>query len=349
MSVFSDRFCKPRVVVFGNSILGLTVVAVAFSLGLVAREGLAQPAPAGPAAPAGPPPPEDIKLMTDDGLALMITYFPGTNAEESIPVVLLHGAKGNRKDFTEENGLAPLLQEKLGCAVIVPDLRGHGESTQITIGSRTEKLEAAKLRPAQYTAMVSQDMRAVKSFLWKKNNAKALNIDKLAVIGVDMGAAVALNFAADDSQGYEQGTPIVGKGDAAVKLGQFVKAVVFISPSTDISGLSLPPLMRQSPEIFQRLSVMTLAGNKDRTKFAQAKTLNNLFEKARKPETEAKIGDKTVFFLSKIETQLQSTKLLDEPTLKIPDKIVYFLNLRLVKNPKAKDEWVWKERKLPHE
>ena len=38
-------------------------------------------------------------------------------------------------------------------------------------------------------AMVTQDLRAVKDYLWKKNNKKALNIDKLVVIGVDEGAA----------------------------------------------------------------------------------------------------------------------------------------------------------------
>jgi hypothetical protein len=107
--------------------------------------------------------------------------------------------------------------------------------------------------------------------------------------------------------------------------------------------------MRQHPEIFQRLSVMTLAGNKDTKKFADAKKLNGLFEHARNPQAGLPMGDRTVFFFPKIETQLQSAKLLDEPTLKISDKIVSFLEFRLVKNPKAKDEWVWKERKLPHE
>ena len=31
--------------------------------------------------------------------------------------------------------------------------------------------------------MVTQDMRAVKDFLWQKNNAGELNIDKLCVVG----------------------------------------------------------------------------------------------------------------------------------------------------------------------
>ena len=59
--------------------------------------------------------------------------------------------------------------------------------------------------------MVTQDLRAVKEFLWKKNNEKALNIDKLVVIGVEEGAALALSYAAYDAVGYEQGA---GQGTA---------------------------------------------------------------------------------------------------------------------------------------
>ena len=51
----------------------------------------------------------------------------------------------------------------------------------------------------------------MKEFLWKKNNAKDLNIDKLVVIGVDEGAALALCYAAFDAVGYDKG---MGPGSA---------------------------------------------------------------------------------------------------------------------------------------
>ena len=54
-------------------------------------------------------------------------------------MILLHGFKGSRKDFTQKDGLAAFLQEKLGCAVIVPDLRGHGDSTRIKVGKESRK------------------------------------------------------------------------------------------------------------------------------------------------------------------------------------------------------------------
>ena len=51
--------------------------------------------------------------------------------------------------------------------------------------------------------MLQFDLIAVKKLLWKKNNKKELNLDKLTVIGVEDGAALALAYAAADAEGYE--------------------------------------------------------------------------------------------------------------------------------------------------
>ena len=79
------------------------------------------------------PEPEVPELTTKDELQLKATYFPGTKGQESIPVIIIHGLgpKSNRKEYDDkDSGLASFLQKSLGCAVIVPDLRGHGESTK---------------------------------------------------------------------------------------------------------------------------------------------------------------------------------------------------------------------------
>src|SRR5574340_1050455 len=70
------------------------------------------------------PPPENLVIQTPDGIPLAVTFYPGTKGKDTIPVVLLHMAKGNRNDYAQ---LATDLQ-KVGHAVLVPDLRGHGES-----------------------------------------------------------------------------------------------------------------------------------------------------------------------------------------------------------------------------
>lgn len=87
-----------------------------------------------PAVPAQPkkklPTPQAVSLKTRDGVLLAATYLPSPLEKEmqkdAVPVLLLHPFKGSRADF---NDLALALQEA-GCAVLVPDLRGHGQSTR---------------------------------------------------------------------------------------------------------------------------------------------------------------------------------------------------------------------------
>jgi pimeloyl-ACP methyl ester carboxylesterase len=349
MSLGPHRPRKPRTLVYLKFIAGFLILALAFSTERCTSRVWAQDQADSKAEKDADddkvPPPEDIDLVTDDGLQMKATYYRGTRGRESIPVILLHGAKGSRKDFSKEDGLAAFLREKLGCAVIVPDLRGHGESTKIKINERrTEDLKGKKLQPPQIAAMVTQDLRAVKDFLWKENNEKHLNIDKLTVIGVDLGAALAISYAAYDASGYELRIPKYGP----LKLGRFVKVVVLISPAVNISGLRTLQVLQKYPEVSRDLPVMIVVGNKGKEQFSEAEKLNSLLKKARPREDDLKIELRTVLFLSKIDTTLQGAELLAQPSLNVPEKILYYMTLRLVKNPDAKD-YVWKERKLPHE
>ncbi len=292
--------------------------------------------------------PEEIDLTTEDGLQMKATYFAGTKGEESIPVIILHGfnnreGKHSRKDFTEkEQGLAAFLQAKLGCAVIVPDLRGHGQSINIKVGKRIDKLDKP-LRPAQVAAIVPEDLRAVKGFLWKRNNEKKLNLCKLTVIGVDEGAALALSYAADDAVGYDQGEAKVGP----LKLGGFVKAVVLISPVTKVLGLNMAQVMRMQ-EITRDMPVMIALGNKGKERLADAERFRAFFVKARPPAENNKPESISVWFYGKIDTTLQGPKLLDEPALKVPEKILAFMNVWLVTNAEGK-AYAWRELKRPYE
>ncbi len=351
MSFDPQRPCKPHLLVSSMSLLGLTALVLGFSVCLNATPAFADDMTEKKTEKKADEEevklPEDIALTTDDELELKATYFPGTKGPECIPVILLHGfnkkdIKHSRKDFTQEQGLAALLQKNLGCAVIAPDLRGYGESTKIKKNKQLVKPTGRELLPA---LMVTQDLRAVKDFLWKKNNENKLNIDKLVVVGVDEGAALALSYAAYDAVGYEQGEAKYGP----LKLGKFVKAVVLISPVTNVTGLkpTTAQVMRM-PEVCRDLSVLIAVGNKSKERLKDADQLRSLFVKARPPAEDNKPESITVYFLKNLDTSLQGSELLAEPSLKVPEKIVAFLKRRLVDNPDAKD-WVWKERKLPHE
>ena len=208
------------------------------------------------------PEPEDVLLKTKDGLVLHATIYPGQAAKfysdaqshkkESVPVIVLHGYKKDRHDFDE---LATALQSR-GHWVIAPDLRGHGESTQITRPGETatDKIDDETLKPADVRDMFARygDLEAVKSYLMQKNNAEELNIDKLCVIGSDMGAVVAINWALLDWS-----WPVLSSG----KQGQDVKALVLISPESNSKGVRTVDAINDQT-IRTNLAILLIAGRK---------------------------------------------------------------------------------------
>ena len=282
----------------------------------------------------GPPAPEDLVAPTLDGLQLAFTYYPGTKGKETVPVVLLHMWKQSRADYKE---LAPYLQSQ-GYAVIVPDLRGHGQSTRKKGVVKNETLNAGNMSPVQFTMMVTQDMKAIKDFLWERNNAGELNIDKLCVVGAEMGASVAVNFAFADA--VEQDTNRVPR--AEYKLGRFVKALVLLSPEGSFRGLPLRAATAY-PAIQSDISLLILVGKQNAKAMEEAKRIHSIFEKYHpEPTGDDKIDKKTLFY-GALNTSVQGTKLL-EPKLNVPAVISDFINRRLVKSEESK-EWTWKERK----
>jgi pimeloyl-ACP methyl ester carboxylesterase len=325
-------------------LLAILLLICAFAANIRAAEddkSAKKAAPAGKSAAEEPPKPEEITLQTADRVQLAATYYRGGKGKESIPVVLLHGWKRNRTDYTKD--FAPYLQSK-GYAVIAPDLRGHGDSTRLkTLHGKDEILDAVTLAPGQFNSMIYLDLKAVKEFLWEKNNAGELNLDKLCLVGAEMGASLALEFAWYDAVGYDQGSPEYG----SLKLGRFVKALVLISPETSFKGISIRHAV-QNPAVRNDISMLILVGNGESKVLGEAKRVYSILERDRpKPDPEKKADQQTLFLIP-LETKLQGANLLTEKNLKTEDIINTFLNLRLVKSDAAKS-WLWKERKMPHQ
>jgi alpha-beta hydrolase superfamily lysophospholipase len=283
------------------------------------------------------PKPESLVLTTGDGVQLGLTYYPGRKGRESIPVVLLHGWKESRAAYKD---LAPALQQ-LGYAVIVPDLRGHGESTRMKGGRKDETLDAAKMPPAQFGLMVAEDMKAIGEFLWLRNNAGELNLDKLCVVGAEMGASVAINFAKADAIAQDRNTI----PRAEYKLGRFVKALVLISPELSFHGLPTRPAAVY-PAVQSDISVLILVGRQDHKALQEATRIHGLFRSAHPEPTGDNKLDKQTLFFGKLDTKLQGTKLLD-PKFNLQGIIADFIFRRLVKSDESR-EWPWRERKFPH-
>ncbi len=269
------------------------------------------------------PAPEDVVLKTADGLLLHATWYAGTKEKESVPVILVHGFKGSRKDF---EALAVYLQ-KQGHAVIVPDLRGHGDSTEFRrgVGTRNDKIEAASLRQGDFAAMIAGDLEAIKGFLKEKNNEGELNLDKLCVVGSEMGALVATGFAQQD-----WAWPPLTTG----KQGQDVKGLVLISPEPNFKGLRMADAMNDAA-VRTQLSILIIAGKRKGNFKTEA---NRLYDGFKKYHTDPEKKD---LFLFLPDTPLQGTKLLSEPSLEVHLYIADFIGqIEKQENP-------WAERATP--
>jgi pimeloyl-ACP methyl ester carboxylesterase len=264
-------------------------------------------------------------LVTKDGVQLRATFFPGLKGKESVPVILLHSFKGNRNEYSV---LAPFLQSK-GHAVLVPDLRGHGESVNTMDG---EKLEAGRPVPAQFEQMVYKDMETLRQFLIRKNNAGELNISKLCVVGTELGALVAINWA------YYDWYSLTGE-----RPPMYVKALVLISPPRNLKGFSAQKALAYEP-LRKELAVMILAGEEKGKEYRDAEAFYKQFKRFHPDPPEDEQVAKQDLFFRPLATKLQGKELLGEKGLHVEEMIAYFIDLRLVRHDQP--EYLWRERSV---
>jgi len=268
------------------------------------------------------------ELQTTDGVQLRATFLPGAKGKNTVPVILLHAFKGDRKDY------APLAQylQKQGHAVLVPDLRGHGESVNTLSGV---KLEAGRLSAEQFERMYYQDMETLRDFLVQKNNEEKLNISKLCVVGAEMGALVALNWARCDWSSLTGERPPM-----------HVKALVLISPPRNMPGLDTR-LALNNPFVRRELSVLILVGKEKAREYEEAKRLFAIFKRYHPdPPEEEKLQKQDLFSMA-LPTKLQGTKMLGVRGLNVEQLIGQFIELRLVKQNLPGYEW--RKRRLKTE
>lgn len=272
-------------------------------------------------------PPEEISLTTKDGVKIAATYLPSAKGKDAAVVILLHMFKGNRRDMAS---LGAYLQER-EVAVVMPDLRGHGDSTTVTVGGVDRKFEAATM-PVTQMKLMSNDLEAIKKFLIEKNNAGELNIERLGIVAAEMSVPVAVNWTVDDWS-----WPVLPN----LKQGQDVKALVLLSPQMSYKTLNMSMAITnpQSP-IRDKISLLLIAGAEDDASVKDARRIEQNFARIR-PKAD-KIENKTLFLDDTLKTKLVGTKLLGEANLGVEDLIWQFIELRLVNT-----SYAWKERSSP--
>lgn len=279
------------------------------------------------------PEPENVPLETKDGVQLRCTFYPGTAKKKAIPIIMIHGWGGQRGEY---HALAVALQLR-GNAVMLPDLRGHGESTRIKDAKGEIKdIDPAKLRTDDLKKMLL-DLEAVKKYLMKRNNAAELNIESLCVVGAGFGCILALNWAAADWS---------VKSLPSFKQGQDVKALILLSPLESFKGVTTRDALTH-PIVKSRLSTLICVGKESPKELGDAKRIYNSLAKFHfqvKPQTDPEEAEtKQDLFLVEDETSLQGTELLAKG-LQTPQEIGKFINRRLIAKM---DDFEWMERKNP--
>jgi pimeloyl-ACP methyl ester carboxylesterase len=304
------------------------------------------PAPAAVAPAAGKkeekpalPDAEEMTLETKDNVQLRCTYFPSTLEKKAVPVILVHGWLGSRKDY---DGLARYLQ-KAGHAVLTLDLRGHGESkTRKVLGGKDEELDAVKepMKFKKEIPLMTVDIERAKKFLREENNEGRCNIDLLCVVASDFGAIVAAEWAIIDWS-----WPMLASG----KQGQDVKGLVFLSPPATQQAKPMPKLATSN---IRAINYMILVGNADPKALGDAKArLYNTLERfhfkvdeslPKEKQIEERLKNQSLF-LVEFDTKLQGAKLLTDNNLAgaVALNIARFIQLRMV--AKA-DEYPWAMR-----
>lgn len=270
------------------------------------------------------PEPVERTLTTKDGVALGITYYPGLEGQETTPVILLHDFAESRAIFDR---LARILQDPavVGAAsgktraVVTVDLRGHGDSkSAIGLNGNAYRLDPKKFRTADFENMVLYDLEAVRQFLIHENDAQALNLNKLCVVGAGMGANVALAWTARDWS-----MPPL----AVRKQGQDIKGLVLVSPQWNFRGISMAGPIRQ-PGVQSEVSVLLAYGAESREAAADAKNiLANLepFHPAPPRDREAELKD---LYHIPLATTLQGSELLTRDQFEMTPQINQFIRRR---------------------
>lgn len=287
---------------------------------------------------------ESLTVKDDPRIQIAITYWPSGVKQDAAVVVLLHGLSGNQLDW----GALPKQLHDDGYAVITVDLRGHGQSKGTSDepekssknkakAPKTGKaaVDAASLRARDYEAMVAFDMEAVKQFIFAEHQAKRLNMNKLAIVGAGMGAAVGLKYAAIDWMKKPHSDGPVGN---QTPRGQDVRALVLLTPESEIIGLSLPDAVKTLRTPLFGVAMLFAVGKKDKSDKGQTKKLYDLAASLENPEK----NPQRMYLVDDYNTPAKGTAMLGKG-LPVELNIMNFLKKHL---QEVRSEWRDRESRV---
>ena len=269
---------------------------------------------------------EDQTLRARDGWPIYIKYYQSSLKKEAPVVVLLHKENGNSLVWQGDKGLARSLQER-GFAVIAADLRKHGKSKAPGSAEENAANDPNALKPNDYPRMVEGDLEAIKDFIFEEHQKGNLNMRKMAIVGVEMSAPIAINYAVRDwlKKPYDDAPSLA----AATPRGQDVQALVLLSPDRACPGVNTT---RSLPFLKGReVAALICVGGEDS---AYAKDAKLVFQQlGGTTQKEERV------YLKKYPVKLRGTDLLGKSTIKVEDLIQFFLEKHVKNLTGAKYEW----------
>ncbi len=278
---------------------------------------------------------EDFVVDTSDGVRIRGRFFGGGRSKTTIPVMIVHEFGGQGSSYYP---LATLLQDRRngGCAVIVPDLRGHGQSTrQLRDGDITE-LDSRDLRRDDAQSIARRDLPRVKKFLIEQNNLGKLNIEALCVIAVETGAVYALQWIQRDWDRKQ----LVG-----YRRGRDTKAFVLVSPAIRHQRVTLLEPLRH-PIVRSELAALLIYGAGDTNAASAARRIHSALRRYH-PSKFATIEDEEQdrdLFVRELDTSLSGSDLVNQNGLNVSAMIATFVDARLVNHA---DRYPWALREDP--
>lgn len=242
-------------------------------------------------------------------------FFPSDKGKDAIPVLLIHEWQGQASPYAK---LVVALRDA-GCAVLVPDYRGHGGSREYTDNTGKKKeFNIATMSNKDVENIIAFDMEEAKQFLKKENDEGNLNLNALVVIGVREGCVMVVHWAMRDWH-----FPSVGR----MKQGQDVKAIVMISPEKLLKGVAIDQPLRDAA--ITALPIMIVAGEGS-PEAVEADRLGKRIESAKK-----RIGRGEALGY---EFQLVDAKLSGPALVNESDKVIPAITAFIKSNVKISDE-----------
>jgi len=193
-------------------------------------------------------------LMTQDDWPIKVSYYPSDAGKESPVVVFLHGVGEHRGYWEVRDKSWPEDLQKKGIASITVDLRKQGESKPPGAGT-------LKLTAADYQAMVTSDMEAVKQFIFEEHQAEHLNMRKMSIVASEESCSVALIYTAVDWAKK----PWADSADVSARTprGQDIRSLVLISPVKKVPGLPLGKAISSLRLSEKEIALLTLVAVND--------------------------------------------------------------------------------------